>query len=139
MAEIADAILREAERAGGQLPCVRAFQLARRLGVSPAEVGAAADAAGVHVSRCQLGLFGYGPKAEGKSKIVRTMNPVPATLAEKLQAAVDPTGRLACSAVWDVARQARISRLDAAGAVEGLGLRVTECQLGCFKPGPRAH
>jgi hypothetical protein len=38
--------------------------------------------------------------------------------------------------VWTVARQSRISRLQAAGAAEGLGLKVNECQLGCFKPRP---
>ncbi|MCL6449781.1 MAG: hypothetical protein K6T75_00605 [Acetobacteraceae bacterium] len=44
--------------ADGRLPCARALELARRLGVSPREVGAAADSAGVRITACQLGCFG---------------------------------------------------------------------------------
>lgn len=137
MPDIAAAIRQVAEAEQGQVPCARACQLARRLGSTPAEVGAAADAAGVRISRCQLGLFGYGSKAEGKSKIVQTMDAVPPAIAERLRGARDEHGKLTCAALWAVARQSRISRLQAAGAAEGLGLRVKDCQLGCFKPRPK--
>ena len=131
---IASAIKDAAQTNGGQLPCPAAFQVARRLGVTPAQVGAAADAAGIRVSRCQLGLFGYGSKAEGKSKIVQPMEPVPQGLAGRLRGARDAQGSLTCAAVWEVARRSRLSRLSAAGAAQALGLRVVDCQLGCFKP-----
>lgn len=137
MTDIITAIRQAAEAEQGQVPCARACHLARRLGVSLAEVGAAADASGVRISRCQLGLFGYGSKAEGKSKIVQAMDAAPAALAARLRDAVDERGRLTCSAVWAVARQSRIGRLQAACAAEGLGLHVEDCQLGCFKPRPK--
>jgi hypothetical protein len=137
MPDIVAALRLAAEAEQGQVPCARACQLARRLGVPLADIGAAADASGVRISRCQLGLFGYGSKAEGKSKIVETLDPVPPALAECLRGEVDGRGRLSCSAVWAVARQSRISRLRAAGAVQGLGFRVDDCQLGCFKPRPK--
>ena len=122
----------------GSMACPRAFVLARRLGVTPAVVGAAADDLGVRVTRCQLGLFGYGSKAEGKSKIIRAMDPVPPGLAARARSAAADRGGLTCAEVWEIARQSRMGRLAAAGAVQGLGLRVTECQLGCFKPRPPA-
>lgn len=128
-----NAIMEAAQAAGGRLPCPRAFLIARRLGVTPAQVGAAADAAGISISNCQLGLFGYGSKAEGKHKIVQAMNPVPEALAGRLTAAGDAQGRITCAAVWEVARRSRVSRLTAASAAEGLGLRIVDCQLGCFK------
>ena len=137
MPDITAAIRLAAEAEQGQVTCARACQVARRLGVGLAEVGAAADAAGVRVSRCQLGLFGYGSKAEGKSKIVQTVDAVPPALAERLRRARDERGRLTCAAVWAVARQSHISRLKAAGAAQGLGLHVEDCQLGCFKPRPK--
>ncbi len=42
---------------GGRLPCARALQLARELGVSPARVGEVADELGVKIVSCQLGCF----------------------------------------------------------------------------------
>jgi hypothetical protein len=38
-----------------------------------------------------------------------------------------------------VARRSRVSRLRAAGAAQGLDLHVDDCQLGCFKPRPKAE
>jgi hypothetical protein len=137
MTDIALAIRDAAESEQGQLPCARAFLLARRLGVTPADVGAAANASGIRISRCQLGLFGYGSKAEGKSKIVQAMDAVPPVLAERLRGARDERGNLTCAAVWAVARQSHINRLQAAGAAQGLGMRVEDCQLGCFKARPK--
>ena len=139
MPEIVAALRQAAEAEQGQVTCAKACQVARRLGVSLAEVGAAADSSGVRISHCQLGLFGYGSKAEGKSKIVQTMDPVPLALAERLRCARDENGRLNCAAVWAVARRSRISRLQAAGAAQGLDLHVDDCQLGCFKPRPKAE
>jgi hypothetical protein len=133
--ETASSIARAAT-SKGQITCARAFAVARRLGISPADLGAEADALGIAVSRCQLGLFGYGSKAEGKSKIVRATELVPAALAAHLAAASEPGGSLTCAELWAVARQARVGRLAAACAAEGLGIRVSVCQLGCFKPRP---
>ena len=52
----------------GQLRCATAFGVAGELGVQPLAVGLAANELDVALSHCQLGLFGYGPKAEGKHK-----------------------------------------------------------------------
>ncbi len=115
----------------GMLGCTSAHAIALELGVPPIAVGRAADAAGVRIARCQLGLFGYGPKAEGKHKIVQPMAHVPPALEAALRAAAGPDG-LPCDAVWQLADRLGISRLEASNAVEGLGLRVSRCQLGCF-------
>jgi hypothetical protein len=120
----------------GQLPCATAHAVARDLGVEPLAVGRAADEAGIRISRCQLGLFGYGPKAEGKHKIVQAMDPVPEELAARLRDAAGEAG-IPCETVWAMADRVGMRRLDASGAVEGLALRVSRCQLGCF-PRPKA-
>lgn len=119
----------------GKLACARAHDIAARLEVEPLAVGHAADRAGVRIERCQLGLFGYGSKAEGKHKIVRPMAEVPPALEAALRAAAGPEG-LTCDAVWGIAAGLGIARLEASNAAEGLGLRVWHCQLGCFpRPG----
>lgn len=115
----------------GHLPCAYAFGVARRQGVEPLVVGMTANDAGLRISRCQLGLFGYGPKAEGKHKIVHAMDQVPERLAARLRSAAGEEG-ITCEALWAVADDLGFKRIEAAAGVEAMGLRVSRCQLGCF-------
>ena len=115
----------------GQLPCAEAFRIAKELRVPPAEVGQAADELGVRVSRCQLGLFGYGPKAEGRHRIVQALPDVPPPLSEEMRARLQE-GRLPCAVAWGLARRLGLTKLEVSGAAEGLGIRISRCQLGCF-------
>jgi hypothetical protein len=94
-------------------------------------VGEACNEAEIRISRCQLGLFGYGPKAEGKHKIVHAMDAVPERLSARLSAEAE-AGNITCAAVWRVADALRFQRLKTSSAVEAMGLRVSVCQLGCF-------
>lgn len=115
----------------GKLPCNQAFAVAKTLGCEPVEVGLAANEAGIRVSRCQLGLFGYGPKKLGKHKIVQAMDEVPEPLAARLREAAEED-HITCTAVWRVADSLGTKRMEASGAVEALGLKVSRCQLACF-------
>jgi hypothetical protein len=116
---------------GGQLACNQAHAIAQTFGVDPLVVGLAANEANIRITRCQLGLFGYGPKAEGKHKIVNPMEDVPERLAARLRAEADGDG-IRCTAVWRVADGLGFKRIEASSAVEAMGLRVSRCQLGCF-------
>jgi hypothetical protein len=115
----------------GQLHCAAAFAIAHRLGIEPLAVGQAATAAGIRINRCQLGLFGYGPKSEGKHKIVHAMEEVPAHLAARLRTAAGDDG-ITCAAIWQVADELGYKRIEASSAVEAIGIRISRCQLGCF-------
>jgi len=42
----------------GRISCKAALTIAERLGVTPAEVGRAVNAAGIKIVNCQLGCFG---------------------------------------------------------------------------------
>lgn len=116
----------------GQLPCARAFAIARRLRVEPIQVGEEADALDIRLSRCQLGLFGYGSKAEGKHRRVKAMEDVPPALAQAIRAAVEPNGKITCVAAWRIAGELHVSRQTVSNAAEGLGVRIAPCQLGAF-------
>jgi hypothetical protein len=118
----------------GKLPCNQAFAMAAVLDLEPLYVGLAANEAGVRISRCQLGLFGYGPKAQGKHKIVHAMDNVPERLAARLRTEA-AEGGITCAAVWNAADGLGFKRIEASSAVEAMGLKVSHCQLGCF---PRA-
>jgi len=115
----------------GQLPCNQAHAIARLEGIDPLDLGFVLNDMGIRVSRCELGLFGYGPKAEGKHKIVEPMDEVPGRLAERLQAAAK-NGGLTCQAVWQIADGMGLRRIVVSSAMEAMGLRTTHCQLGCF-------
>ena len=131
---MAEEALAQAVRAAlveGMLPCADAFRIARELKVPPAEVGRAADRLGVRISRCQLGLFGYGPKAVGRHRIVQPLEVVPPEVAEAIRARLRQ-GRLPCPAAWAVARRLRREKLEISGAAEAMGIRISRCQLGCF-------
>ncbi len=136
MQSLADAI--RSSLVDGQLPCARAFVIARQFQVEPLRIGDEADALGISLSRCQLGLFGYGPKAEGKHKRVKAMENVPPRLAQALHAAAGATGKLSCAEAWRIAKEMHLSRQAVSNAVEGLGLRITPCQLGAFRAHDRA-
>lgn len=112
----------------GKLPCASAFKIARRLKVSPYQVREVADELGVKISQCQLGLFGYG---SDKGKFLEPGREV----GEELQARIKEKvveGGLPCATAWDIAQELKMKRIDVARAAEGLGVRITHCQLGCF-------
>lgn len=116
----------------GQLPCAVAFAIAEQSGADPLQVGQAADALDVRLSKCQLGLFGYGPRAGGKHRRVQPMPNVPPQLVEAIRAGLGKDGRLSCATAWRIAAELGLARQAVSDAVEGLGLRIVQCQLGAF-------
>ncbi len=117
--------------ADGKLTCAAAFRVAAETGVPPEVVGQAADEAGIRLTRCQLGLFGYGPKATGEHKIVTAMGNVPPALEQAIGERLDE-GRLPCASAWEIASSLRIAKMEVAAAAEALGIKIVRCQLGAF-------
>jgi len=116
----------------GEVSCANAHAVAAKFGVAPIEVGDVVNKqTSLRFYRCQLGVFGYGVKAEGKSKIVLKATNVPPEIAAALMAQAS-NGRIDCAAVWEIAEQFEYPRLGVANICEALGLRVKPCQLGCF-------
>jgi hypothetical protein len=113
----------------GRLSCPLAFRVARRLGVSPQQVGEAANELDVRISRCQLGLFGYG--STNKDKALESVQEVGEELQARIRDGVIEEG-LPCARAWDIASELTMKRLDVANAAESLGIQITQCQLGCF-------
>ena len=116
----------------GMLPCASAFSLAKTHDLAPLQVGETADRLGVRLCRCQLGLFGYGSKAEGTHRRVKVLDAVAPEVAAALRAGLGEDGRLACAQAWAAARELGVTRQHVADAAEALGLRIAHCQLGAF-------
>jgi len=113
----------------GGLPCLAAFSLAKRWGITPVEVREEADRKDTRICFCQLGLFGY--QAFGDKRLAATMARVPDRLAEALQDASEG-GALSCAAAWRIADREGLPRPVVGSAADALGIRIGPCQLGCF-------
>jgi hypothetical protein len=115
-----------------ELSCPDAHAIAAKFGITPQELGhIITQRSAVRFSRCQLGLFGYGPKSEGKSKIVQKAIHVPQEIREAAEAKAKD-GRISCLATWELADQFKYPRLGMVNIIEAMGLKVAPCQLGCF-------
>jgi len=118
----------EKELVDGKLPCARAFNLADRLHINPVSIGQLATQESIKISHCQLGLFGY---PEGKRPVENMKNRVTDQLKNAvLSQLVD--GQLPCAVAWKIALDFDVPKMQVAAAAEKLGLRIRECQLGCF-------
>ena len=109
------------------LACVVAFDIAGKLGCTPAEVGRTADLLHVSLVKCQLGLFGYKPQ----KKIVDSRMPQEAALSDAIRdGLVDD--RLPCKTAWRIAAQFGVPKMTVSSACEALGIKIKPCQLGAF-------
>lgn len=115
----------------GSLPCPVAHYIAAELGVTPLQVGQAADELGVRVTMCQLGFFGYAEKGRPSYRIRQPMENVPQELQQAVEQAL-VNGRAPCAALWALAVRFGLSRLEMGNVAEGLNVKVKPCQLGCF-------
>jgi len=114
-----------------QLPCARAHNLAAKWGMTPEALGAAARKVGTRITRCQMGLFGYGPKDTPSYRVVQAAGHVPEGLTVEVQAAL-VDGRLPCRAAWALARCHGLTYRQMGDVLEALGLKVKSCQMGQF-------
>lgn len=117
----------EEKVANGHLSCAAAHGLAASLGLAPVEVGMGADLMEVKIGKCQLGLFGYSPN----KKIASAPEVCPPAIADAVRAEARE-GRISCEACWKIADRLGVSRLEVAGVLEALKLKVRPCQLGAF-------
>lgn len=127
-ARIAAAI--QARLVEGRLACAAGLEAAKALGVAPIEIGRTADQLRIHLTRCELGLFGHpggvkGWEAEGIAKL-----PVPEGLEAALLAARDERGEIGCERLLREAESFSVQRLQVARVADRLGIRIRDCRLG---------
>jgi hypothetical protein len=116
----------------GEIACADAHAIAAQACLSAAEVGRVINQqTKLRVNRCQLGLFGYGLKSAGKSKIVLSATNMPDDIVAALRAACSE-GVISCTTVWEIGAQFKYPRLGMANICQSLDLRIKPCQLGCF-------
>jgi len=82
--------------------------------------------------------FGEVDKEKKRERIRINENPagLPTEKLEELETAVKSSlkdGYLPCPAAWQIAQKAGVPRIAVGAVTDKLGIRVTDCQLGCFK------
>jgi hypothetical protein len=125
-----DPVLAEALRKSSKdrtVACAVAFEVARDLKVPPREVGKTADLLDIAITKCQLGLFGYGEK----KSIVKAENTTNQELIHAIQGALE-NDRLPCASAWEIADRFKVTKLKVANVAQGLGIKIKRCQLGAF-------
>lgn len=120
------------EEPEGKLPCAQAFVIARDLEIAPLVVGWHADALEIHLTRCQLGLFGYPGQVKGWELTDLAARPAPEGLEAALRAAVDDDDHLACAAAWEIAAQFEVPKMLVGYLADRMEIKITPCQLGAF-------
>jgi len=114
----------------GKINCARAHAIAAECKISPAETGKTIDLLEIRISRCQLGLFGYGTNTEKRS-IVTPAESVSGEVKEKMGNALKDN-KISCLSLWNIAEETGMTRLEVSSACEALGLKICCCQLGAF-------
>jgi hypothetical protein len=109
------------------ITCKKAEEIAGEAGFSLEETGRAIDILNVNITKCQLGLFGYGET----KKIVQPAKEITPELKESITSALKD-GRLSCAAAWEIAAKLNIPRMKVAAACEALQIKIKPCQLGAF-------
>ena len=125
-----DRVVREesgADSGDNHLPCARALGIARRMNISPGDIGEAANRLDIRIIDCQLGCFGLKKAVPDENEIIN----VPAALNDAILAAL-VDGRLPCSAAHGIARKLKTAPRNVGKAATRQQVKISNCQLGCF-------
>ncbi|MBN1364644.1 MAG: hypothetical protein JW976_07565 [Syntrophaceae bacterium] len=110
------------------ITCKKAEEIAGELGTTLEETGRTIDILNIKITKCQLGLFGYGEA----QKIVQPAKEVSPELKKSIMSSLE-NEKLPCAAVWKIAGKFNISRMKVSSACEALQIKIKSCQLGAFK------
>jgi hypothetical protein len=110
-----------------KINCAVAEEISQGKDITMNEVGVAIDILNVHITECQLGLFGYSPQ----KKIVQQAKEVAQKLRDEIINAL-VNNRLPCATAWQIAQKLNIPKMKVSAACETLQIKVKPCQLGAF-------
>lgn len=110
-----------------RISCAKAFSIVEEMNIEPAEAGFTIDSLEISLTKCQLGLYGYGP---GR-KAITPMENISKELESEIQNSLK-NGRLQCRSAWEIAKKFNIAKMDVSSACEALKIKIGSCQLGAF-------
>ena len=115
---------------GGSLACGVGEKISKEFKVDISEVGITADLLGMKISKCQLGLFGWGKKPN-HGKDIHAADSVSVEIKSALEEVAE-NGAVTCAALWAIADRLGVERKAVSAACDTLRLKIRVCQLGAF-------
>ena len=103
-----------------KLSCLKAFKVARLIGLKPIEMSDACESIDVKITNCELGVFGKLKFSMFEEDIYNNL---------KQNFAQDKN--LECKVLWDEARTSTLRKVGS--TVKQSDIEVVHCQLGCFR------
>lgn len=105
----------------GKLSCLKAFKVARLIGVKPKDMDEITKSMNIKITNCELGVFGKLNFAEMDDKIY-----------DKLSQNFNQGKKVDCEIAWYAARDKGLSLKKVGSTINNSDIQVTHCQLGCF-------
>ena len=81
-------------------------------------------------------------KKQARIKIPENPGDLPKEVLSQLEETVKASlkdGNLPCAAAFKIAKQAEVPKIAVGGMTDRLGIRITNCQIGCFKVDKTIH
>jgi len=103
----------------GRLSCLKAFKVARLIGVKPIDMSDACKSVGIKISNCELGVFG---KINFQNAETAIYNKISQNFTQNKD--------ISCKTLWYIAQESSLRRVG--NTVKYSDVEVTYCQLGCF-------
>ncbi len=116
----------DAALSDNRLSCRQAHQIAAKSKFTPGDVGRTADLMEIHLTGCQLGLFGHDKKEKIEAAVSLDAK-IEKALQENLQ-----DGKLPCLTAWQIADEFNLTKTAITAACEACNIKITPCQLGAF-------
>lgn len=104
----------------GRLSCLRAFKVARLIGVEPIDMSDACKSENIKITNCELGVFGKIQFHDAEDNIYTK-------IAQNFTQGKD----IECKILWELAQESSLRRVGS--TVKSTDVEVTNCQLGCFR------
>ncbi|RXJ60789.1 ModE family transcriptional regulator [Candidatus Marinarcus aquaticus] len=104
----------------GELSCLKAFKVARLIGVKPIDMADVCESINIKITNCELGVFG---KLDFHDASLQTY--------QNLAQNYTQDKRMECRIIWDEAQKSTLKNVGS--TVKHSDIEVTNCQLGCFR------
>ena len=105
----------------GELSCLKAFKVAKLIGVRPKDMAQIAKNMDIKIVNCELGVF-------GKLQFSQVNEDIYNTLAKGSQ----ENKKVDCEIAWKLAQEKGSTLKKVASSIKNSDLKVTHCQLGIF-------
>ncbi len=105
----------------GKLSCLKAFKVARLIGIKPKDMATIAQSLNITITNCELGVFGKLKFSEMDDNIYNA-----------LTQNTSKNKKIECEIAWKEAQTKGVTLKKVGSTIKNSDIKVTHCQLGCF-------